>query len=362
MSARKPYLVQAVAKLLGTTVDSVRRSVDESSIKIGRRETGPQTRLFTPENVFELAAWRASKAKSNRRSGKRITATIYAPKGGVGKTTLAANFACLFSLLGARTLVVDLDFQSNLTLAMGYDSEITQEEATREGILSDRVVNYHFGHLMPEWPNGQQALSDVIKMPYGISGPHLIPADLTLDRLDTLLTWEIMGGKNADAKIGRLIEEGRSGKNPKLDLSEYDVILFDAAPAKNRMTRGALLASDFVITPVSMEKFSTKALSYLSQVLDDLQEQMGRRPEQIIVGNFFDANRVRVIATAMQITQSYQDAWLESTIRRSESIPRLLATNETLPISMAVPSDEVSGDIRSVAEALLVRMGVLNNG
>ena len=233
--------VQAVAHMLETTVDSVRRHIEESGIEVERQENGPRTRQFSLTNVFDLAAWRQIH-RQKTKIRKKVIATIYAPKGGVGKTTIAANLSCLFSLMGIRTLVVDLDFQANLTLAFGYDSELTVEEARELNMPEEKVVESHFGNLMPGWPYGRSALKDVIKKPFGDNGPHIIPADLTLDRLDTILTYDALEGKKSDLKIAALIQEGLSGKNPEFDLTGYDLILFDAAPAKNRMTRGALLA------------------------------------------------------------------------------------------------------------------------
>ena len=55
---RKPFKVQAIAQLLDTTVDSVRRYVDESGLNIERQSSGPKTRLFTVENLYDLAYWR----------------------------------------------------------------------------------------------------------------------------------------------------------------------------------------------------------------------------------------------------------------------------------------------------------------
>lgn len=350
--------VQAVAHLLETTVDSVRRYIDDAGIDVERQETGPRTRQFTLDNIFDLAQWRQAN-RPKTKIIKRAIATIYAPKGGVGKTTIAANLACLFPLMGIKTLVIDLDFQANLTLAFGYDSELTVEEAAEMGMPEEKVVENHFGNLIPGWPYGRSALKDVIKKPFGEHGPHIIPADLTLDRLDTILTYDALEGKKSDLKIAALIQEGLSGKNPDFDLTGYDLILFDAAPAKNRMTRGALLASDFVISPVSMEKFSTKAISYLSSVLNDMREDIGRSPELLVVGNFHTPNRLRVINQMSVLNKEYPGALLDEVIRRSEEFPKTLSEEEDLPpLCLAKPTSDASDELRAVAKALLTKMGV----
>ncbi len=356
----KFYKVQAAAFLLETTVDSVRRYTEGAGINVERQENGPRTRQFSLENIYDLAAWRHAH-RPRLKIQKRGIATIYAPKGGVGKTTLSANLACLFPLLGIRTLVVDLDFQANLTLAFGYDSELTKGEAVELGVPADKVVECHFGHLVPGWPAGRARLQDVIKKPFGENGPHIIPADLTLDRLDTILTYDALEGRKSDLKIAALIQEGLSGKNPDLDLTGYDLILFDAAPAKNRMTRGALLASDYVISPVSMEKFSTKAISYLSSVLQDMHDAVGRSPELVVIGNFYTPNRMRVINQVALLSQEYPGALLDNVIQRSEEFPKTLSQEDDLPpLALARPSSDPAQELKAVARELLVRMGVCN--
>lgn len=353
------YKVQAVAKLLETTVDTVRRYIDDSGIEVARQESGPKTRQFTIQNVFDLAAWRMEN-RSKVKVLKRGIATVYAPKGGVGKTTLTANLACLFSLIGLKTLVVDLDFQANLTLAFGYDSELTGEEAEAVGMPTDRVVQSHFGNLVPGWPGGRMALKDVIKMPFGPNGPHIIPSDLTLDRLDTILTYDAIEGKKSDLKIAALIAEGVSGRNPDFDLSGYDIILFDAAPAKNRMTRGALLASDFVIAPVSLERYSTKAVSYLSSVLQDMRDDLGRSPELVMIGNFHLPNRLRVYSQVTKLSNEYPGALLNVMIHRSEEFPKTLSEDDEMPpLVLARPSGGAAEQLHELAHELLSKMGVI---
>jgi chromosome partitioning protein len=356
---RKSFKVQAVAKLLGISVDSVRRDADDAGLEIERQGgAGPRTRLFTIENVYDLAAYRARKYGTAKT--KRIL-TVYAPKGGVGKTTLASNLACTLALSGLRVLIIDLDFQANLTISYGYDPELTRDEATAAGLPVSTCVDYHFGHLLPQWQqNGEtRALADVVKKPFGENGPHLIPAEVTLDRMEALFTVDAIMNKKPELAIARWLAEGRSGKNASLDLSHYDIIMFDAPPAKNQTTRGALLASDFVVAPVSMEKYSTKSVSYLAGVLGEMEADYGKYPSLTVVGNFFDTSRVRVAAQVFALTSKYPDAWLDKQIGTSEEFKKVLDEDDGLPLSLARPSSTPAEELREVTKALVSKMGVM---
>jgi chromosome partitioning protein len=357
---RKPFKVQAVANLLGTTVDSIRRDTDESGILIQRQTgDGPKTRLFSIENVFELAKFRAKKLGLTPK--RKVIMTIYAPKGGVGKTTVASNLSTLFPLMGLKTLVIDLDFQANLSMSYGYDAELTHEQALEENIPVDKCIDFHFGHLMPQWQASSiPPLSEVIKKPYGEFGPHLIPSEVSLDRLEALFTLDTILGKNPETTIAKFLYEGMNGTNPDLDLSSYDIILFDAPPAKNQTTRGALLASDYVIAPVSMERYSTKSVSYLAKVLGEMESSLGKYPELLILGNFYDKTRLRVAAQVITLVNQYKDSWVDKSISSSEEFKKVLSSEDyELPLAVAKPSSNASVELRAVAQALAGRMGVL---
>lgn len=359
MAHSKTFKVQPVAAMLGTTPDTVRRDTEAAGINVERQAGGgPQARLFTLENIYDLAAYRASKSKFKPK--RTIIITIYAPKGGVGKTTAASNIASLLPLLGLRTLVADIDFQANLSMSYGYDSELTHEEAKAAGLPAEQVIDYHFGQLMSLWPGERTDLKTAIKMPYGPNGPHLIPAEVTLDRLDDVFTLEAISGRRPEMAIAKWILEGQSGKNPSCDLSQYDVIIFDAAPAKSKTTKAALLASDYVIAPVSMEKYSTKSVSYLSTVLKDMQESFGRYPELVLLGNFFDTKRTRVLAQVAKLTANYPNAWLDATISTSEEFRKVLSAEDyEVPLALAKPSSNSAEELRAVATALMKKMDVI---
>jgi chromosome partitioning protein len=141
--SRKTFKVQAVASLLGVTVDTVRRESENAGIEVERQAgDGPKTRLFTIENIYELAAFLGKKKGIKPR--KPIIFTVYAPKGGVGKTTASSNIGSLLPLEGLKTLLIDLDIQANLSMSMGYDAELTSEEAAEAGIDPEKTVEFHF--------------------------------------------------------------------------------------------------------------------------------------------------------------------------------------------------------------------------
>jgi chromosome partitioning protein len=200
----------------------------------------------------------------------------------------------------------------------------------------------------------------VVKKPFGEHGPHLIPAEVTLDRLEAFFTVDAIQGRRPDLAIAKFLHEGLSGKNPDLDLSGYDVIIFDAPPAKSQSTKGALLASDFVVAPVSMEKYSTKSVSYLSRVLTDMQTEIGKYPELIILANFYDKTRVRVAAQVVTLTSKYKNAWLDATISSNEEFRKNLSGDEyEMPLAIAKPSSQPAIELRAVTQALIEKMRIV---
>lgn len=353
----KTFKVQAVATMLNISVDTVRRDCDEAGIKVQRQGgDGPKTRLFSVNNVFELAAYRRRKSGLSKLA--TLILTVYAAKGGVGKTTCTANIGCALALMGLRVLLIDLDFQANLTMAFGYDPEVTPEEAVELGIEDENVVKYHYGNLLPQWnkDGSVQPLSAVIKKPYGEHGPHLIPSELGFDDLEAIFTLERLLERKPELAIATWLQKGLSGKNPDCDLSGYDVIMFDAPPAKNQATRGALLGSDFVVTPVSMEKYSTKSVSYLAKVMGELQVEHKRFPRLITLGNFYDMRRARVASQVVALNNKYPDAWLEKQIATSEEFRKALSDEIVMPIVVSRPSSSPAGELRAVTQALLEKM------
>ena len=113
------------------------------------------------------------------------------------------------------------------------------------GFSEDELIKYTFANLheFKEIYGAPEAVpfSKVVKKPYGENGPHLIPADVSL----SVLSYQLFQANNRDLKIASWIKRGRTKPDSNLDLTGYDVILFDNAPATSVLSRASLVASDF---------------------------------------------------------------------------------------------------------------------
>jgi chromosome partitioning protein len=351
------YKIQSAARLLEMTQPYIRRLEKEAQIELEATEKG--SRLFSPKNLFDLASYNHRKQKEP--SQQKIV-VVYAPKGGVGKTTISSNLGCIFSLMGFKTLLIDLDFQTNLTLAFGYDSDRDEQDIAELGLSADDIVNYTFADLVRE-DISSPSLSSVIKKPYGENGPHIIPSDVNLDELNNYLMLQKLSQGSRKRNIAEWVSFARSGKDPDTDIRQYDFILFDASPQKGLMIEGALLAADYVISPVSLDNFSRKGLSYLSDMLHRMREQYSRNPELVLLPNFYDTRKLRVGKQISLLSQDYEKNLIANTIRQSEDFPKTLSNpDENIPLVLAKPAADAVGDLFTVAKALLERMGVRNNG
>ena len=143
--------------------------------------------------------------------------TICNHKGGTGKTTTSIHLAAAFGHAGRRVLVVDLDPQGFLTRMIGG-----REPAPEHSALA--LVDPH---------------GDLRSLPVQhMSGFDLVGSSMALTRALRKLT------KPTD--VLWLRETVAAGH-------DYDLILFDTAAALSVFTMNALVASDYVVVPVTPE-------------------------------------------------------------------------------------------------------------
>ncbi|MEW5963973.1 MAG: ParA family protein [Pseudomonadota bacterium] len=175
-------------------------------------------------------------------------------KGGVGKTTLAANFAGYLSRRKLRVLLVDLDFQGSLSnglmLAAGIEEVVSRAEMLLEDGANLVTLERAKVHLTPAVDRG-----------------WLVPASYPFAQAEgrLLMQW-LLPLSGADHQIDVRYRLAHALLRPEVRDS-YDVIIFDMPPRMSIGAVNALVASHYLIVPTILDKLSVEAISqFLSQM------------------------------------------------------------------------------------------------
>ena len=172
--------------------------------------------------------------------------TVYAianQKGGVGKTTTAVNLAACVAEAGYESLLVDVDPQSNATIALGLGKDSPQT-------LYDVLVG--------DTPLAEILLSTPIeRLRIAPAGPDLAGATVELPRMP-----------GSETRL-------RDALAPVRD--QFAFTLLDCPPSLGPLTVNALVAADRVIVPVQAEYFALEGLAGLLDTLALIQRSLNPR-------------------------------------------------------------------------------------
>ncbi len=167
-------------------------------------------------------------------------------KGGVGKTTTVVNLAACLAAAEHRTLLVDLDPQSNATTGLGVDYN------TLKLSIYDVIIEGN-------------PISTVLR-PTGLSFLELVPAHIDLVGAEL----ELVGLPERELRLRRALEG--------LEAS-YDFVLIDCPPSLGLLTLNALTAAHGVLIPLQCEYYALEGLAHLLRTVDRVRERLNPRLE-----------------------------------------------------------------------------------
>lgn len=239
-------------------------------------------------------------------------------KGGVAKTTTTISLGAALVETGLEVLLVDLDAQANLTLAMGIESTANQNTVTRI--------------LLESLPPTEA----VVKT--GIPKLDLIPSNSELSLVERFLP--LRGGyEQVFSKAFR----GASWS--------YDFILIDCPPFLGATTVNALTASDLLLMPTQAEFFSINALRNMMSVVRRVRAQGNPQLTYRLLLTLFD-RRNRIHRTlSEQLRTTFGNGVLETVI---ETDTRLRESSIAgMPIIFHSPKTRSAFQYRALAQEIL---------
>ena len=295
-----------VALALNVTVQAVHKKIKTRKLKFYRKTN----RIYFCHDTI--------KPVTNFKFEPKVLA-FQIIKGGVGKTSLCLWVGVRASLYGARTLIIDLDKQGNLTKACNIkpiNLPVMIDVLTNELDINKAIVN-----VSP--------------------GLDLLPSRIENALLDNHLTIKRL-------PLDRVYKDFVTSLKDK-----YDLILIDCPPDLGSSVTAITLASDCLIAPVLPSEFSTDGLDLTRAELYQINKNFKTSVTLHPIINQYDTRTHLSNKTLsdLLINPYYKDFLLRSVIRRSQEFENAVANK--ISIFDGLTGTTAKEDIDTLTKELL---------
>lgn len=249
------------------------------------------------------------------------TITIANQKGGCGKTTTATALASILKDQGFKTVLIDADMQGNSTDT--YKAQIEGEATLYDVIIAD----------------DKTPIEEAIQK---MNAGDIVASDPLLQRAEGILKEDHLNG------LYRMQEalEGLKG---------YDFAIIDTAPNMGMLLLNCLIASDFLVIPVTTDRYALQGLAQLNEAVQTIKK---RENKGLKIAGLLQVKYNKRMLLSKETTEALEEIaksmgtkLFETTIRESTKAREAQAKRMTL--FEYAPSCTTAEDYKAFASELL---------
>lgn len=248
-------------------------------------------------------------------------------KGGVGKTSTLVHLAFDFLERGLKVVVIDLDPQENASFTL---------KAHRCGLVASQ--------LLSDAPT-QATFAEV-----GSQRLTLIPANTGLANLEKRTLSDV--GTNFRSSVAMLAKQG------------FDVCLIDTAPSLGIGLASALMAADYVLSPIELEAYSIQGIKKMVMTIANIRKGMPgvlANPKLRFLGmvpSKVDARNPRHGRHLLELNLAYPQLMIPTGVGLRGSIADALASGVPVWKIKKTAARKAAKEVRALADYVFKRMEI----
>lgn len=253
-------------------------------------------------------------------------AAISNQKGGVAKTTTTISLGACLAERGNRTLLIDFDPQSNLSLSLGHHDDSPGET------ISDALETSL---------NPRKMVWDELIRPTSMENLEIVPSDPRLWTVERLISEK----QGYEHELKHVLEHWQNN---------YDYILIDCSPSLGPLTVMALTASNRVIIPIQTEFLAAVGLVRLLETVDAVREHTNANLEFDLLAVMYDQRNSICKAVLTKLQENFSARLYSTVIGVDTRLKECVASGQ--PITQYDPRTRATQQYRKLAEELELKV------